>query len=271
MNFGLFPGQFARVGNKCWVSRWNCRLGLMPLRDSNIELVYRCHQSVPANQWFPIGARSPPHWPVHGAALFYAIAAGEFVMECAALFPLVKDQHSPWIVWSCTGCLLHRCFGFTCLVRDIVAAYSRPMVGTHVPPRDVVGRRPAFTSLARRGCSRDTPVGSPIVLSRASFSLSLFSMSLTKMPSPLSLLLLALTAPTTTMGPTRCRQRSCRRHRCSSHGGDVTPRCRTSNSDDAYGSLELYLRGQAATNPEVSIFRSRPSDFTDQLSTDVGR
>ena len=45
----------------------------------------------------------------------------------------------------------------------------------------------------------------------------------------------------------------------------MTPRCRTSDPGDAYGSLAIYLRGQAATNPGVSIFRSRPSNFTDQL------
>ena len=109
---------------------------------------------------------------------------------------------------------------------------------------------------ASRVFTRDTPVGEPILLSCASFPLSLLSMVMTKTPSSPPLILVAFTALTTTMGPPRRRPHGCRRNRCSSHGGGVTPRCRPSNPGNADGSSGLYLRGQAATNPGVSILRS---------------
>ena len=79
------------------------------------------------------------------------------MIGCAAVFPPVKGQHSPWIAWSCTGCLSPGVGAFTCLARDIVATYVRPMVRTHVRPRDVMGRRLAFNSLARHGRSPVIP------------------------------------------------------------------------------------------------------------------
>ena len=106
---------------------------------------------------FLIGAHSPPHWPAHAMALFRVIATGDFLIECAALFPPVKGQRSPWIAWSFTASLPTGIGAFTSLLRDIVAAYARPMARTDVRPRDVMGRRLAFGSWAFHGCSPVTP------------------------------------------------------------------------------------------------------------------
>ena len=155
--------------------------------------------------------------------------------------------------WPLHGSFSHLCLAVTRLLRDIVAKYSRQ-------PRATT-RRYGTTSgpfyLVRHGCLPVTPRwGNPSLLLGSFFSLSSPSMSLTKMLPPPLLITVALTAPTTTMGPPRCRPPGCRRHRCSSHGGGVTARCRPANPGNADGSLGLYLRGQAVTSPRVSISRS---------------